>query len=230
MFQSVAHRYDRLNRVLSLGLDQGWRRAALAELDCGSGARVLDLCCGTGDLALLAPPGIRPVGCDLTPAMLEIAHAKANRIGVGVPLVAGDAMRLPFRSGTFDAAVIGFGVRNLPDLAAGFSELRRVLAPGAPVVVLEFSQPVRPWARIGHGIWLRLAVPTLARLLSGGAEPYGYLRDSIFGFPAADALADSLAAAGFRKVAYRRLALGTVAIHTGRRGPDGERDHHGSGR
>ena len=215
MFQSVAPGYDRMNRVLSLGLDQGWRRAALAELDCGRDSRVLDLCCGTGDLSLLAPPALRRVGCDLTPAMLEIAAAKAARAGTTLPVVAGDAMRLPFGPGVFGAAIIGFGIRNLPDLAAGFVELHRVLAPGAILVILEFSQPAGRLARIGHAAWLRLAVPGLARLLSSGAEPYGYLRDSILGFPDAGALAGTLGEAGFRDVSYRHLALGTVAIHRG---------------
>ena len=217
MFRSVAPGYDRLNRVLSLGLDQGWRRAALTELDCGPDSRVLDLCCGTGDLSLLAAPGLRRIGCDLTPEMLEVAEAKAARAGTTLPVVAGDAMRLPFGSEVFDAAIIGFGIRNLPDLTRGLAELQRVLAPGATLVILEFSQPVGRLARIGHGVWLRLAVPGLARLLGAGAGPYAYLRDSILGFPDAGALAGRLRGAGFRGVSYRRLALGTVAIHRGSR-------------
>lgn len=217
MFRSVASGYDRMNRVLSLGLDQGWRRAALAEVECGPGARILDLCCGTGDLSLLAPPELRRIGCDLTPEMLEVAEAKAARAGTTLPVVAGDAMRLPFGSGVFAAAIIGFGIRNLPDLTLGLAELRRVLEPGAPLVILEFSRPAGRLTRIGHQAWLRLAVPGLARLLSSGAEPYGYLRDSILAFPDAGALAATLSEAGFRDVSYRHLALGTVAVHRGRR-------------
>ena len=218
MFEAVAPRYDRMNRILSVGLDQGWRRAALSELDCGPGARILDLCCGTGDLALLLPRGLRPVGCDLTPAMLEIAEAKAARSGKKVPGVAGDAMRLPFGSGVFDAAVVGFGIRNLPDLEVGLAEIHRVLAPSAKLVVLEFSRPEGRLVRVGHAAWLRLAVPGLARLAAAGTEPYGYLRDSILSFPDARALARTLGAAGFTGVAFRHLAFGTVAIHSGRSG------------
>ena len=218
MFEAVAPRYDRMNRILSVGLDQGWRRSALGELDCAPGSRILDLCCGTGDLALLLPPGQRFVGCDLTPAMLEIADAKAARRGTAFPGVAGDAMRLPFANDVFDAAVVGFGIRNLPDLERGLAEIHRVLSPGAKLVILEFSRPESRLARLGHGAWLRLAVPGIARLAAAGGEAYGYLRDSILGFPDAGALARTLGAAGFRGVAYRRLALGTVAIHSGRRG------------
>ena len=217
MFEAVAPRYDRMNRILSVGLDQGWRRAALRELDCAPGSRILDLCCGTGDLALLLPRGLRPVGCDLTPAMLEIAEAKAARRRLAFPGVAGDAMRLPFANGVFDAAVVGFGIRNLPDLERGLAEIHRVLSPGARLVILEFSRPERRVVRLGHGAWLRLAVPGLARLAAGGGEPYDYLRDSILSFPDAGALARTLGAAGFRGVSWRHLALGTVAIHSGRR-------------
>ena len=218
MFEAVAPRYDRMNRILSVGLDQGWRRAALRELDCAPGSRILDLCCGTGDLALLLPRDLRPVGCDLTPAMLEIAHAKAARRRMAFPGVAGDAMRLPFANDVFDAAVVGFGIRNLPDLERGLAEIHRVLSPGAKLVILEFSRPESRVVRLGHGAWLRLAVPGLARLAASGGEPYDYLKDSILSFPDAGALARTLGGAGFGAVSYRHLALGTVAIHWGHRG------------
>ena len=218
MFEAVAPRYDRMNRILSVGLDQGWRRAALRELDCAPGSRILDLCCGTGDLALLLPRGLRPVGCDLTPAMLEIAAAKATRRRVALPGVAGDAMRLPFANGAFDAALVGFGIRNLPDLERGLHEIHRVLAPRGKLVILEFSRPENRVVRLGHGAWLRLAVPGLARLVASGGEPYDYLKDSILSFPDAGALARTLGGAGFSAVSYRHLALGTVAIHSGRSG------------
>ena len=217
MFEAVAPRYDRMNRILSVGLDQGWRRAAAGELDCPPGSRILDLCCGTGDLALLLPRDLHPVGCDLTPAMLGIANAKAARRGLAFPGVAGDAMRLPFANDVFDAAVVGFGIRNFPDLERGLAEIHRVLSPTGKLVILEFSRPTSRLVRLGHGAWLRLAVPALARLAASGGDPYDYLRDSILSFLDAGALARTLRTAGFERVSYRRLALGTVAIHSGRR-------------
>lgn len=217
MFESVAPGYDRMNRILSLGLDQGWRRAALASLELSPGARVLDLCCGTGDLALLMPPDTRRTGCDFTPAMLEIARRKAVRHGVELPLVGGDAMRLPFRSATFDAVVVGFGVRNLPDLQVAGAEILRVLVPGGRLAVLEFTRPAGRLARIGHRAFLRVLVPGIARVAASGPEPYGYLRDSILEFPDPGVLAAQLGSAGFAAVRWRTRSLGTVAIHTATR-------------
>lgn len=220
MFHSVAPGYDRLNRMLSLGLDQGWRRAAARELAPGPGDRTLDLCCGTGDLALLLPPGARTVGCDFTPAMLELAGEKAARRGAVLPRVAGDALRLPFRAASFDRLAVAFGIRNLTDRGAAFGEARRVLAPGGRLVVLEFSKPPRRIARFGHRLWLRLAVPGVARVAaagSGGSGPYRYLRDSIFAFPDPGLLAEELERAGFERVRFRYRSFGAVAIHTAER-------------
>ncbi len=227
MFEAVAPRYDLMNRLLSFGLDQGWRRAALRDLAAKPDSRVLDLCCGTGDLGLGLPAGRLRVGCDFTPAMLEIAARKAVAAHRSFPVVAGDAMRLPFRSASFDRLIVGFGVRNLPDLPAAFREMRRVLYPGGRAVILEFSQPNGRLPRWGNRLWLRTGVPGLARLLAPGPEAYGYLRDSVLEFPKAETLAETLRAGGFDRVSWRPLGFGTVAIHTA--GPViGER--RGSGR
>ena len=233
MFEAVAPGYDRMNRILSLGLDQGWRRQTLAALDLPARARMLDLCCGTGDLALLTPETLRTVGCDFTPAMLGIARAKGRAAGRPLPLLAGDAMRLPLRSGVFDAVVVGFGVRNLPDLHVAGREIRRVLAPGGQLGVLEFSRPRGAAARMGHRLFLRFAVPALARLSWSGTEAYGYLSDSILEFPAPETLRDHLVACGFDSVRWRALSLGAVAVHTARNPGKpkavGVAAHHGSG-
>lgn len=217
MFEAVAPGYDRLNRLLSLGLDRGWRKQAVADLDSRPGDRVLDLCSGTGDLALLLPDFASVVACDFTPAMLEIAGRKASARKVSLPRAAGDALRLPFRSESFRRVVVGFGVRNFADRAEAFREVRRVLAPGGRLVVLEFSRPPRRVSRFGHRLWLRFAVPGLAGVAaaaSGGAGPYRYLRDSIFDFPDPEEVAGRLAAGGFDPVRFRYLSLGTVALHT----------------
>ncbi len=216
MFESVAPGYDRMNRVLSLGMDQRWRRTALRDLAPTPGARTLDLCCGTGDLALGMPPGSTRVGCDFTPAMLGLAARKADAAGIRLPVVAGDALRLPFRTGAFDRLIVGFGVRNLPDHAAAFSEMRRVLAPEGRLVILEFSQPEGFLARLGHRLWMRLAVPVLARLGSPGPDAYDYLRDSVLEFPEPGTLARRLEASGFPQVSWRLLSFGAVAVHTAR--------------
>ncbi len=220
MFDAVAPGYDRMNRLLSLGLDSGWRRAARARLLAGDplpGSRILDLCCGTGDIALRLPPGMRAVGCDFTPAMLHRAQDKAAKRRRHVQWVAGDAMRLPFPDRSFDGVTVGFGVRNLPDLPGGLGEMRRVLAPSGRLVVLEFSRPESPGIRLLHRAWLRFAVPALARLAASGRDPYGYLKESILDFPGADNLAGTIRAAGFTAVSWTTRAFGTVAIHSGTR-------------
>lgn len=227
MFEAVAPGYDRMNRLLSFGLDQGWRRAALRDLKVKPNARILDLCCGTGDLGLALPRGPLRVGCDFTPAMLEIAARKARTGRVAFPVVAGDAMRLPFRPESFDRLIVGFGARNLSDLRAAFREMHRVLRPGGRVVILEFSQPTGRFARWGNRLWLRTGVPWLARLLAPGPGAYGYLRDSVLEFPEPEAIARTLASGGFERVSWRPLWFGTVAIHSGRAVTEG---HPGSDR
>ncbi len=224
MFDRVAPGYDRMNRVLSLGLDGGWRRAACLRLfETTSPSRpVLDLCCGTGDLALELSGQFPTVGCDFTPAMLGRARSKSEARDRRIPYVAGDAMRLPFRKETFAGIIVGFGVRNLPDLLRGLEEMRRVLDPGGRLVILEFSRPRNPAIRVFHRIWLRFAVPLLARFAASGAAPYGYLKESILAFPDAGELAGILRAAGFAEVRWSFRAFGTVAIHSGINPPSGE--------
>ncbi len=221
MFEAVAPGYDRMNRLLSLGLDRGWRRAACDQLLAGlPGNRILDLCCGTGDLALQLPPGKQVVGCDFTPAMLRRAQIK-EETARRVLWVAGDAMRLPFPDRSFDGAIVGFGVRNLPNLPDGLGEIRRALAPAGRLVILEFSRPERPGVRLLHRAWLRLAVPALAGLAAAsGRAPYAYLKESILDFPDAGELAGTIRSAGFTDVAWRTRAFGTVAIHSGIRPGD----------
>jgi demethylmenaquinone methyltransferase/2-methoxy-6-polyprenyl-1,4-benzoquinol methylase len=208
MFDRIAPVYDAMNRVMTAGLDQRWRRAT-AEAVVRPGDRVLDACCGTGDLALACErAGGRVVGLDFSERMLERARRKSQT----VEWSPGDLLSLPFPESSFDAATVGFGVRNLDDLERGLGELRRVLRPGGRLGILEITQP-RGVAAPFYRLWFDRLVPLLGRLLPGGSA-YTYLPASVRRFPGPDELAALLAAAGFRDVRYRLFAAGIVALHT----------------
>jgi len=210
MFDRIAPVYDVMNRVMTAGLDLRWRRIA-AQSVVRPGDRVLDACCGTGDLALAASKaGGVVTGLDFAPRMLERARRKLP----SATWVEGDMLALPFEAGSFEAATVGFGVRNVADLEGGLAELRRVLAADGRVAVLEITQPrglLAPFYRV----WFDRIVPLLGKLLKGGAA-YTYLPASVRRFPGPDELADLLRAAGFADVKYRTFAGGIVALHTGR--------------
>ena len=211
MFDRIAPVYDVMNRVMTAGLDRRWRKLAVREV-VWPGDRVLDACCGTGDLALEAERrGGRVVGLDFSERMLERARRKSGTI----EWVQGDALRLPFEDGAFDAATVGFGVRNLDDLEGGLRELARVLRSGGKVAVLEITRPrgfLRPFFRI----WLDAMIPLAGRFLPGG-KAYTYLPASVRRFPGPEDLSRLLEAGGFRNVRYRLLGGGSVALHTGDR-------------
>jgi demethylmenaquinone methyltransferase/2-methoxy-6-polyprenyl-1,4-benzoquinol methylase len=209
MFDRIAPVYDVMNRVMTAGLDRRWRKLAVAEV-VWPGDRVLDACCGTGDLAVEAERrGGRVVGLDFSERMLERARKKSGAI----EWVQGDALALPFADGQFDAVTVGFGVRNLADLAAGLRELQRVLKPGGKVAVLEITRPrgiLRPFFRF----WFDGVVPVLGRVRPGG-KAYTYLPASVRRFPGPDDLTSLLESAGFADVRYRLLGGGIVALHVG---------------
>jgi demethylmenaquinone methyltransferase/2-methoxy-6-polyprenyl-1,4-benzoquinol methylase len=211
MFDRIAPVYDVMNRVMTAGLDRRWRRRAVQAV-VWPGDRVLDACCGTGDLALEAERrGGRVVGLDFSERMLELARKKSTTI----EWVQGDALALPFPDGDFDAATVGFGVRNLEDLEAGLHELARVLRPGGRVAVLEITQPqgiLRPFFRV----WLDVLVPLAGKVLPGG-KAYTYLPASIRRFPGPEDLAAALERAGFLEVGFALVGGGVVALHTGER-------------
>ncbi len=209
MFDRIAPVYDAMNRVMTAGLDLRWRRIAAAAV-VRAGDRVLDAACGTGDLAVAdARAGAgHVIGLDFSERML----ARAQRKAPWIEWVRGDLLALPFPDGSFDAATVGFGVRNT-DLDRALAELRRVLRPGGRLAVLETTRPLgllRPF----YSLWFDRLVPLLGRLLPGG-EAYAYLPASAKRFPPADELAARLRAAGFDDVAYRRLGGSIVALHTG---------------
>ncbi len=208
MFDRIAPFYDVMNRAMTAGLDGRWRRLAAREV-VWPGDRVLDACCGTGDLAIAAERrGGKVVGLDFSERMLERARRKSGTI----EWVKGDALALPFADGEFDAATVGFGVRNLDDLEGGLRELARVLRPGGKVAVLEITRPrglLRPFFRL----WFDVLVPAAGKVLPGG-KAYTYLPASVRRFPGPEDLAALLVSAGFQEVRYRLLGGGSVALHT----------------
>jgi demethylmenaquinone methyltransferase/2-methoxy-6-polyprenyl-1,4-benzoquinol methylase len=208
MFDRITPVYDVMNRVMTAGLDQRWRRLAAAAA-VRPGDRVLDACCGTGDLAIACKrAGGTVVGLDFAERMLERAREKDPAI----EWIRGDLLALPFPDGSFDAATVGFGVRNVADLEGGFRELRRVLRPGGRLACLEITRPrgpLRPFFRL----WFDGAVPLLGKVLPGG-EAYTYLPASVRRFPGAEDLAALIARAGFSEIRWRVLGGGIVALHT----------------
>ena len=210
MFDRIAPIYDAMNRVMTVGLDRRWR-AETARAVVIPGDRVLDACCGTGDLALAAlAAGGRVTGVDFSERMLERARAKSEAI----EWVRGDALALPLADASFEAATVGFGVRNLDDLERGLRELRRVLVPGGRLAILEITRPRGP-LRPFYRLWFDGLVPLAGKLLPGGSA-YTYLPASVRRFPEAEDLAELLRGGGFEDVRYRRFAGGIVALHTGK--------------
>jgi demethylmenaquinone methyltransferase/2-methoxy-6-polyprenyl-1,4-benzoquinol methylase len=206
MFDRIAPVYDAMNRIMTLGLDARWRRLAAEVVSPGD--RVLDACCGTGDLALAAARrGGTVTGLDFSERMLERARAKAPAL----EWVQGDLLALSFDRESFDAATVGFGVRNVADLDAGLRELRRVLRPGGRLAILEITRPRGPLAPF-YRLWFDVLVPALGKVLPGGSA-YTYLPASVRRFPGPDELVQRLEAAGFGAVSYRLLAGGIVALH-----------------
>ena len=209
MFDGIARVYDPMNRMLTAGLDGRWRRRTAAAV-VRAGDRVLDACCGTGDLALADErAGGTVTGLDFSEPMLE----RARRKSTSIEWIQGDALALPFEDGSFDAVTVGFGVRNVTDVERGLGELRRVLRPGGRVGILDITTP-RGGLRFFYGVWFDRVVPLLGKLLPGGMA-YTYLPASVRRFPGAEELAGLIRAAGFEQVGYRLFAGGIVALHTG---------------
>jgi demethylmenaquinone methyltransferase/2-methoxy-6-polyprenyl-1,4-benzoquinol methylase len=208
MFDRIAPVYDAMNRTMTAGLDRRWRRLT-AEAVVVPGDAVLDACCGTGDLAVAAArAGGRVTGLDFSDRMLERARRKAPELD----WVSGDVLALPFADGSFDAATVGFGVRNVAELERALAELRRVLRTGGRLGILEITRPRGALAPF-YRLWFDGVVPLLGKLLPGGSA-YTYLPASVRRFPGPDELAGLIDAAGFEDVRYRLFAGGIVALHT----------------
>ncbi len=216
MFDKVADRYDLLNDALSLGMDRLWRRAVASAVGARPGDLVLDLAAGTGASArAFATAGARCIACDFSLGMLTKGTGRPHP--AAVRFVAGDALSLPFADRAFDAVTISFGLRNVADTARALAELRRVTRPGGRLVVCEFSHlPLRRLNAL-YERYLTTVLPAVARRLSGNAEAYDYLAESIRDWPAQRELAERIAAAGWTSVSWRNLSFGIVALHRARR-------------
>jgi demethylmenaquinone methyltransferase/2-methoxy-6-polyprenyl-1,4-benzoquinol methylase len=223
MFDAIAGRYDVLNHVLSAGLDWRWRKQAIRSLRLRGTERVLDLCTGTGDLAIAAraarPPAARVVGVDFAGAMLRIGLDKVRRRGMAdaVQLVRGDATRIPVASGSVDAVTIAFGIRNVDDPAAACREMHRVLAPGGSIAILEFAVPTAQPFRTVYMTYFTHVLPRLGRIISGHGTAYEYLPASVGAFRSPDAFNALLRGAGFVGVSAQPLTFGSVMLYSGRK-------------
>ena len=217
IFSDIAPRYDLLNHVLSLNVDRRWRRLAVDALGFTRrpGGVYLDACCGTFDLSveLAERPGFEGtvVGSDFARPMLVAGQDKLHDLGVWS--VCADSLRLPFPDSSFDGLTVGFGVRNLSDLRAGFREFRRVLRPGARAVILEFTVPPNRLVRSGYLFYFHRVLPVVGRIVSGHPWAYSYLPASVKEFPTPRALGGMLTEAGFDRVEWRLLSFGIAALH-----------------
>jgi demethylmenaquinone methyltransferase / 2-methoxy-6-polyprenyl-1,4-benzoquinol methylase len=219
MFDRIAGRYDLLNSLMTAGLHHSWRQRAADRAELRPGDTALDVCCGTGDLALelasRVSPGGHAVGCDFSEPMLDLAREKAAERGeAAVRFEWADALSLPYDAERFDAVTVGFGVRNLSNLDRGVSEMARVLRPGGRLVILEITQPTRPPLSSFYSLWFDRVVPLLGRLTSD-PEAYNYLPESVRSFPPPAGLAGKMDAAGLERIRWTVLAGGIIAIHSG---------------
>lgn len=231
MFGRIAPRYDFLNHLLSFSLDRLWRRRTAKRFStilAHPGARVLDLCCGTGDLAFAlsrrsaelnktADVPCRVIGSDFAIPMAELAARKGRSKRTPAAFLAGDALSLPFAAGTFDLVTAGFGFRNLANYRRGLAEIARVLKPGGEVGLLEFSDPQRGIVAAAFRFYFRRILPRIGGAISGDAHAYNYLPNSVSKFPPPEELAEWMKSTGFEEVKFKLWNFGSVALHTCRK-------------
>lgn len=217
MFAGISKAYDRANRVLSVGFDQRWRRAAVRLSGAKAGDRVLDVCAGTGDLSLaFAATGARVTGTDFCPEMLSLAKRKSAGHDNPPTFLGADAEHLPFPDDTFDITSVAFGIRNVEDPLRGLQEMARVTRARGHVVVLEFSKPKARVLAPLYGFYFRRVLPRLGSMLTGDRTgAYQYLHDSVMGFPEGQQFQDLMARAGLADTRLRTLTCGIAAIYCG---------------
>jgi demethylmenaquinone methyltransferase/2-methoxy-6-polyprenyl-1,4-benzoquinol methylase len=222
MFGRIAPRYDLLNHLLSLDIDKVWRRRVARRFSAiihDPNASVLDLCCGTGDLAFEfrkeAPSGAKIIGSDFVPEMLVRARAKAEAAKARVEFIEADALHLPFSAASFDLVSCAFGFRNLANYEAGLNEILRGLRPGGAAAILEFAEPPGKVFGTLYRFYFRRILPLLGGMISGNASAYAYLPSSVSAFPSPEALQTQFERAGFVDVQFQRWTGGIVTLHTG---------------
>jgi demethylmenaquinone methyltransferase / 2-methoxy-6-polyprenyl-1,4-benzoquinol methylase len=220
MFSDIAPRYDLLNHLLSLNIDRGWRKALMkrvAPVLRRPEARILDLCCGTGDVLIeMQAAALSPImGADFCHPMLVTAAAKAHNRGFAAPLFEADALQLPIAANSLDAVTIAFGFRNLVNYRAGLAEFLRVLNPGGMLVVLEFSHPPGVFVRNAYHVYSTIVLPFIGGLVSGSQQAYTYLPESVAKFPHAAELRAMFEESGFVNTRFELLTGGIAALHTG---------------
>jgi len=220
MFNSIAKRYDFLNRFLSLGIDQGWRKKAISKFGDKPMHHLLDIATGTADMALMAYKRIHPekiTGMDISEGMMQYGRIKIADKGLShkIELVLGDSTEIPFGDHLFDGAMVAFGVRNFADLEKGLKEIYRVLQPGSKLVILEFSQPTSKWFKPIYNFYMKWITPTIGKIFSGNKAAYAYLNESVIAFPEGIAFLNIFEKAGFKQVSQQKLSLGICSIYCG---------------
>lgn len=216
MFDAIAPRYDFLNHALSLGIDRGWRRKAIASIATISPKEILDVATGTGDLAILAAKttGARVVGVDISEGMLEAGRKKLGALADRISLQPGDSEALHFENSRFDAVMCAYGVRNFENLEAGLREMARVLHPGGRLAILEFSRPKAFPVKQLYGFYFRAVLPLMGRLVSKHSTAYSYLPQSVQAFPEGKDFVQMLNRAGFAEAKARPLTFGITTLYT----------------
>lgn len=220
LFDRIAPDYDRLNHILSLNIDKGWRRKAVKEIvDCESPLKILDVACGTGDftieIARKMPKGSMVIGIDLSEGMMEIGREKIAAAGVKAEMIQGDCEALPFEDSVFDRISVGFGVRNFENLDKGLKEMNRVMKPGGKLVILELSVPSGPVLRWCYKLYFLKVLPLVGGWISGDRGAYEYLPASVLRFPAPDRFMEMMRKAGFRDVMHRSFTFGICRMYVG---------------
>ena len=222
MFNSIAKKYDFLNRFLSLGIDQGWRKKAIAKFGNHPLKHLLDIATGTADMALMANMQIKPekiTGIDISEGMMKYGRIKIAEKGLSnkIELVLGDSTDIPFQEGLFDGAMVAVGVRNFADLEKGLKEIHRVLKPDSKLVILEFSQPTNKLFKPIYSFYMHWITPTVGKIFSGNKEAYAYLNKSVIAFPEGNAFLTIFENVGFRQVSQQKLSLGICSIYCGKK-------------